>query len=298
MDHDDYEPPIEALSTIEPPEPDLPDETIIELANTIDQRVRAIDRILGAVVKLAGQGGIDDLGGKPYFNDGGCKRIAAGTGIWWETPTERRVNLDGGHYEYQFDGIFHIGSRECPATGSASSKKPFYSRSKDRDGNPVDVNPQDIDQGNVRKHALTNLINNGIKGCLGLKNLSWEDLKNIGLEPAQAAAKVTYGTAPLPTDAKDRLDACKNMLRDLSNGDKVEGANILQRLTAFTPENGKPFPGYRDITKVKEKMLMNNHENGFFNRLTAEWEESNRAMVEGAPLSEDEAAKMFGGEVE
>jgi hypothetical protein len=292
MERDDE---LTAYVETDPPEslPALTDDSLIALSEEIEGRVLAIERIMKAIVRFAGPKGIDNLGGNAYVNAGGCTRIANGLGISWTKPEERRHSLDGGYTEFEFEATFLMGSRSCPAVGSRSSKDPFYSqKGRDSDGNPIFLDPADIDLGNVRKAAHTNMIGNGIRNILGLKNLDWDDLMAIGLDQKKARGKVNYGKAEISKDAAGTLEECKTMLLALSDGDIKAGADLLEEMTTFTNKEGKVIKGKRDLAKVSEAQLVKALHPALvkrYNEWTAQYDK---------PVTADEAAAAFGGEVE
>jgi len=84
------------------------------------------------------------------------------------------------------------------AIGSCSSRDKFFayvSEIRDRNGNVIreaSWKPlSEIDETNVMKAAYTNLLVNGITRLLGIRNLTWDDLKEFGIDKDKVA-KVEY----------------------------------------------------------------------------------------------------------
>lgn len=221
---------------------------IISIAQNADLLEKAHKRVFQLVVSAAGKNGIDHLGENPYFNAGGCSRIAARVGISWDTPSERKEMEPDGHYTYIFDTTFYMMGRSCPATGSASSSQPWYAIK-----NQQPVPPAEINSGNVRKHAFTNLLNNGIKSLLGLKNLSWDELEAAGLS-RDGGARVSY-EREMKEDAQGMKAEIRQLILDMAEGDKDRAQDKLEELTAWVTKDGVEKPGKRQINDLTEKQV-------------------------------------------
>ena len=50
----------------------------------------------------------------------------------------------------------------------------------------------EIDETNIRKAAYSNMVVNGVTRILGIRNLTWEEVKGGGIDPSKAS-KVSYG---------------------------------------------------------------------------------------------------------
>jgi hypothetical protein len=286
----------EAVVVYESPQSltDLGTEDLISLAETLDKKITAQQKILSLVTKLAGPKGIDHLGNTIYFNSGGCDRIASGVGISYGKPSEERRPLADGYVEYLFTATFTMGNRTISATGGRASNDSFFTSRRDAQGNAVTLSAQEVKARDVRNAAWTNCKNNGIKSLLGLRNLSEEMLQAHGVVTDQGA-KVVYGNAD-PACA-DRLTEVKAMLKDLADGDPKRGADILEELTGFE-KDGKIVGKKRDIAKVSAAVIKNDHENGFYNKLRRRHDAWLKEM-ENLPTPEEaaeRAVKDFGGE--
>jgi hypothetical protein len=223
-----------------------PDE---EFDNAIIRRALNYSKKLSAVAKIAGRKGIDSIGGKPYFNSGGCSRIADVMGVSWGQWSERRENYEDGHFEYFFEADFSYANRMIHASGSRCSRDDFYSTAHGKD-----IPPSEIDAGDVRKAALSNLLHNGVSNLLGLKNLTWEELQRAGITD-EGRSSVDYGGQEMRPDALDEKTLVSKLLKEMSGGDKEVAKHYLQRATTWTKPDGTEVSGKVDLNKVSEKQM-------------------------------------------
>lgn len=103
---------------------------------------------------------------------------------------------------------------------------------------------QDVTRENIDKSALTNLIVNGVTRVLGIRNISGEELKEVGIDPdkiggfeygsGKAAAGVTS-----PAMEQKRADI-KKMLLEMHEGDEAKALADLKNRTAFNDYKGCP----------------------------------------------------------
>jgi len=182
----------EVLDAVVEPEPVSPldDDQLLQVAREAEARVEAVNTIKRLVLKVTNSNDWTDQGGTPYLWGSGAEKVALVFGISYklnEHPTKH--NEEGGHYRWEWTGTFTLRGTSILAIGSRSSKSKFFSVSHGRD-----IPPSEIDEGNVKKAAYTNCVNNGIKRLLGIRNLTWEELKVAGITPENVGTKVTYGS--------------------------------------------------------------------------------------------------------
>jgi hypothetical protein len=167
--------------------PDLEPESLMALA-TDDQIERAIKRTLARIAatkryKVAllsmtnhrdwfAHKSEGDPDGIPYLAESGSEKVIHAFEIEIEHDGGRReVNPEGG-YEYVYQGrmrALQFSDVWYPVIGSRWSEDGFFTRG----------GKQRPDPGDVRKSALTNFYNRGIKTVCGLRTLTWEELEAI-----------------------------------------------------------------------------------------------------------------------
>jgi hypothetical protein len=146
-----------------------------------------------------------DQGGKPYLAVSGAEKIARLFGVSW-TIYEPVLEIDPetGHFQYTYSGKFSLGGASIEAIGTRSSKDPFFSRAKG-----ADIPPSEIDRGDLKKSAYTNCIGNGVTRLLGIRAMTWEEVRAGGVDTAKVG-KVTYNDSgkEIPDAEKIKCPKC------------------------------------------------------------------------------------------
>lgn len=171
--------------------PAIADDNLIAIAEQAEKRIAAMLRIKVLALKMTNAQDWTDQGGKPFPWASGAEKIARLFGISWridEPVTERE---EGGHFNYTYKGYFTLGGVTIEAIGSRSSKDGFFKKYKGSGDDRVELPPSEIDRGDVKKSAYTNLLGNGIMRILGMRNLTWVDLEAAGIS-RDAVSKVAF----------------------------------------------------------------------------------------------------------
>lgn len=163
---------------IEPASP-LESDKLVEIAQQAERRIDAVKKIKTMALRLTNYHDWTDQGGKPYLQVSGAEKIARLFGISWRFTTDKiqRLDEEGGHFSYQVSMEFVMSGASVEFQGSRSSKDPFFSKKHGKE-----IPPQEIDRTDVMKAAITNTIGNGITRLLGIRNLTWDDLKETGID--------------------------------------------------------------------------------------------------------------------
>ncbi|MDD5722663.1 MAG: hypothetical protein PHY29_02860 [Syntrophales bacterium] len=219
--------------------PAIADDTLIAVAQNAEKRIEAVKTIKKLALKVTN--GLDwvNMGGKPYLQSSGAEKIARLFGISWQIDEPTMTGEEGGHFTYTYTGIFSLGGISIEAVGTRSSKDPFFSRS-----HGDDVPPSEIDHGDVKKAAFTNLTANGITRLLGIRNMTVDELSQAGItmgkgvEYGQGGQGNAAGDVPadLPTDAHKHL---YQTLSDYCDADTIKMAELLRKLSSFTDDKGE-----------------------------------------------------------
>jgi hypothetical protein len=169
-------------------------QEVIALAQRRYQQDMAL--LAFAISKTSGADWVS-LGGKPFPMNRAVMMMVSQTGIAIQitkVETERRSD---GHY---IKRVYAVGQRvgyaPVAGIGKAFSGTKFYKTRyrKDADGKEVEyeIPASEINEGFVEGHAATNAYYRILCALLGLKGLSWKDLKACNLYPDNAAARITY----------------------------------------------------------------------------------------------------------
>lgn len=122
-----------------------------------------------------------DHGGEPYLAASGAEKIRKLFGINIRIDPNRiykemREDSKGVFYIYTVHGFAWKGAVGMSAIGTCSSRDKFFAYSY---GKVKAI--EDISETNIKKKAISNFEGNAIKRYLGLRNLSWDELKEAGL---------------------------------------------------------------------------------------------------------------------
>lgn len=176
--------------------PAIADDQLVAIAEQAEKRIDAVKKIKGIVLKLTNAHDWVDQNGKPYLQASGGEKVARVFGISWRIDEPTMESLDGGHFAYTYKGYFTLGSTTIEAIGTRSSKDGFFKKygPKDAEGKKSELPASEIDKGDVKKAAYTNLIGNGITRLLGIRNLTYDELRDAKID-VDKITKVDYGTS-------------------------------------------------------------------------------------------------------
>ncbi len=173
--------------------PAIADDTLIALAEQAEKRIEAMNKIKNISLRLTNRNDWVDQNGKPYCQSSGLEKIARMFGISWRMGEPILEQEEGGHYNFTYKGEFSLAGASIEAIGTRSSKDPFFKKySYPKGGDRVELPPSEIDKGDVKKSAYTNLLANGISRLLGLRNITYEELEQYAHIKKEDIAKVEY----------------------------------------------------------------------------------------------------------
>lgn len=165
-------------------------ENAIKRAERMEAYVRKIKTL---AIKQTNRNDFVDMGGKPYLQASGAEKIARLFGISWRIcegyPKKEQITDEKGtYYMYTYKGEFTMGGKSIEIIGTCSQKDKFLGTQGDK-ARPA----SEIDETNIIKKANTNMIVRGVTTILGIRNLTWEEVEEGGVEHKQTN-KVVYQT--------------------------------------------------------------------------------------------------------
>lgn len=229
----------------------LENDNLLAFADQAEKRIDAINRIKLAALKVTNAHDWVDQGGKPYLQASGGEKVARLFGISWRIDEPQLTISEDGHFEFVYKGYFALGNSEIEAIGTRESKDDFFTWSGKK-------SPSEIDRGDVRKAAYTNCIANGVTRILGIRNMTWDDLKTAGID-REKAGKVDYKKTEVSPEAKTKLDDLNKMLMQMANNNAEKASLLLEGYTSFVNSSGKTVPGKKALTELSEKMIPVTH---------------------------------------
>ena len=141
--------------------------------------VKLQDSIRKNALKLTSLQDWVDEGGKPYLMWSGTSKIARAFGVsygnlTWQTEIFEDEN--GKCMDITVSGDVLWQGQQLPEVGSASSRDALWGIRKDRETKEKIYIPlADIDRTDIKKKALTNFLNRGLKSLLGL-SFTWGEI--------------------------------------------------------------------------------------------------------------------------
>lgn len=165
----------------------LPDTTDDIIASA-ERRISQIDKIVTLTLKRTNEHDWVDMQGKPYLTASGAEKIARLFGMSWKLEQPNKIQSSdekGTFYFYEVAGIFSLAGKNdiIEAIGTCSSKDQFFAKVGGQ-FRPL----SEIDETNILKAAISNCIANGITKLLGIRNLTWEQVKAGGISQDKVAS--------------------------------------------------------------------------------------------------------------
>ncbi len=117
----------------------------------------------------------------------------------------------------------------------------------------------EVTKENIEKSALMNLIVNGVTRVLGIRSISAEELKDVGIDPDKVPG-FEYGSNKAaagqlaPAEEQKRTDI-KKMLLEMHGGDEAKALADLKKRTAFND-----YAGCQSWDKLTPKQIPRHYE--------------------------------------
>lgn len=182
--------------------PAIADSSIVAISEEAEKRLEAILKIKRIALKATNPHDWVDQNGNPYLQSSGSEKVARIFGISWRIDEPSLEHLEGGHYIYTYTGVFSLAGTSITATGTRSSKDSFFKKyryeGKGDEQRKIELPPSEIDKGDVKKSAYSNLLVNGIQRLLGIRNLTYDDLKEFANITRDQITSVEYKKAGKP----------------------------------------------------------------------------------------------------
>jgi len=172
--------------------PAIADDSLLRVAQQAEQRIDAVIKIKKMALKVTNPRDWTDQGGNPYLQVSGAEKIANLFNISWRIDEPICETEDDGHFTFTYVGTFTIPGRSIQVTGSRSSKDPFFKKYDWNNGVKTEKPISAIDRRDVKMAAMTNLLGNGITRLLGIRNLTYNDLKEFANIDQSQLGKVEF----------------------------------------------------------------------------------------------------------
>jgi len=202
-----------------------------------------------------------DESGNPYLQWSGGAKVAPLWGIRFSPPvleTEKIKDEVGEYYVFTYRAMTMGAGVEMPCDGHATTRDDFFAK-RSRDGQTIYLPLSEIDITDVKKKALTNMLNRGLKNTVGL-SFTWDEIIEYSqgkITPDNCRGKVAFSSGAKggkvdknPAETQKKRSEIWDILMDMCGGNGSAAGQCLKKLTAFGD-----FKGLTDITKVSEKQV-------------------------------------------
>ena len=235
----------------------------------VEQRARQVEaykKLIQVSVRLTNEHDWVDEGGKPYLQASGAEKVATFWGVSMvdlvpPDKAQQVITDERGSYTVftpRATFIFPRFNRRLEMFGKRSTRDAFFTEYtetvKQPDGTSARVKrlkPQsEVDLPDVMMAALSNLLVNGITRTVGLRNLTYDDLKAAGLDPTKIA-KVPYASK----DATGLAETVWKKLLWLSGGQAAEASALCEKLSSFKGRDGRQVHGKQAPSQLSDKAL-------------------------------------------
>lgn len=233
----------------------ISEETLEHAIAKAEHQVELLERVLKIALKRTNERDWVDQGGNPYLAGSGAEKLMPVFGVCLtELSREKTISNDndGQYYIYEYRGQFSWKGGSILAIGTGSSRSKFFAwNSIDKSWKPL----SQVNETNIMKSAYTNLLVNGVTRLLGIRNLTWEIMQNLGFDRSKIS-KVEYKQSQ--KDTPEQFNSQKEigeMLMEICGQDKVKASEKLKEITAFKGKDGSMVPGLDSAKKLSGKRL-------------------------------------------
>lgn len=249
----DSEPRDAQLARLPPPSP--PDFGGLDLLTVLEQRGKLMDRILDYAIKSTHEEQWFDLGGRPWPAGPACESMARRCGVSVTNVRRnktRSVDDKGEFYIYAVDATASLpsGFDALEAFGTCTSRDVFLG-TETTAGRPL----SQVDEGSIMKAAYTNMLVNAVTRLLGVRSLSWERLKVLGINRDRLAKVEFEGGAK---GGGKKAEGSDIVIKFGKGKDKTIGRQTDEDLTWYAQAFEKDLgdPSKEKYRKNAEKQLV------------------------------------------
>lgn len=240
-------------------------ESLIRLA---EKRIMAMEKVKAFALKQLKPSAFMDWNETPRLTADACEHIARLFGVSWRGTTLERKDgrdKDGQMYYWVAKAVFSLPNAIdfIEAVGTASVRDELWAK---RGGQILPM--EEIDETNIMKKAISNMIANGVPRLLGMADLTYEDLEAAGID-RQAVGSVKFkgkgGSAAgkeqkWTANDQQRSTELGQMLMAMADNEGERAAELLEEFTAFEGRDGKQVPGVRERSKLSSGRLKVAHD--------------------------------------
>ena len=228
------------IINVEPEEIIVPDQIVDQVLAVAEKRLINIKRIKEYALSLTNDRDWTNLGGMPYLRAAGAEKVARPFGVRIKVngPPEKIRGTDvlGEYYIWIYRGTASLGQNgldELDVQGICSSRDKFFSID---DGVQLPVG--EVDEPSIMKKAYNNLVMQGITRILGLRNMTWEEVKH-GISDKSKTPSVNYKSRKADADPetdnekKEIIAKMDRIIIEQVGKDDKKKRDVLMEITTF-----------------------------------------------------------------
>jgi hypothetical protein len=207
-------------------------ERVEDIISIAQKREGIIDKLMEIALKRTNHRDWMSVEKQPYLGHSGAEKVARLFGIKLrtiQTTKDWSEDSKGRFYIYRTTGTAELpGSYDSiEALGTCSQRDKFFGWA-----NGAWRDTADIDETNIMKASYSNFVVNAITHLLGLRNMTWEDLKSAGID-TDKILKIEYDKGSQKKDFSEEGKSVRtklgNMLLQMANNDKDAAAKLLEK---------------------------------------------------------------------
>lgn len=228
-----------------------------DLISIAQRRVEIVEKLMNTALKITTHRDWVSQSNSPYLVHSGAEKVARLFGITLSDIKTEKVwaeDSKGKYYIYKTTGKATLPGKfdSIEALGTCSQRDKFFGFANGEWKDTVE-----IDETNVMKASYSNFVVNAITHLLGLRNITWDVLKEAGIDISKIQ-KVEYrkGTQKavkrLSQKALELREEIWKLCLELTAGAEEAAKAILQEYSSFKNKEGKEF-SVNDIKELKSE---------------------------------------------
>ena len=233
-------------------------ERVEDLISIAQQRIEIVPKLVDLSLKVTNYRDWVNQGEGPYLVHSGAEKIARLFGIKIlnvQTEKEWAEDTKGKYYIYKTTGTIALPGTidSIEAIGTCSQRDAFFAKSGGQWLDSIEV-----DETNIMKASYSNFVVNGITHLLGLRNLTWEQVENAGINKSKVL-KVEYQKGSQKVEATETEQKTQeklwNLLLQIAGGNDEGARDLLKEQSGFTSKDKKKIEGKTDVKYLTGKWL-------------------------------------------
>lgn len=209
-----------------------------DLISIAQRRVETVQKLINIALKITTYRDWVNQDGQPYLVHSGAEKVARLFGITLSNiKTEQMIAEDsrGKYYIYKTTGRATLPGKfdSIEGLGTCSQRDKFFAKAK---GEWLDT--LEIDETNIMKASYSNFVVNAITHLLGLRNLTWEQLEEAGIDKSQVqtieyksgSGKVSKTLSPKALETRQKI---QDMALQITGGEENEIKNLIKECSSF-----------------------------------------------------------------